>query len=152
VPDSDSSLPASGQALKQAMTSLIDTLNGRSVHYAIIGGVATIQHGRVRTTSAIDVLLALPQIAMPGLFESLQDMGFAVDAKRNIAELRDDGLTTVRSGDVLIDIMRPVPPVYAHVLDKAISTTILGKTVRICAVEGLIVMKLIAFRPKTRQI
>lgn len=94
------------------------------------------------------MLLTLPQLSMPGFFNALQEMGFNVDMKRNIVELRDDGMTTVGFGDVLVDIMRPVLPVYAHVLDRAVSTEILGQRVQISAVEGLIVMKLIAFRPQ----
>jgi len=148
VSDADNSLPPSGQTLKRALRSLVETLDACSVRYAIIGGIATIQHGRVRTTADIDVLLTVPQLAMPTLFSSLHDMGFVIDLKRNIVEFRDDGLTTVRFGDVLVDMMRPVLPVYSHVLDRAVPTEILGQTVRISAVEGLIVMKLIAFRPQ----
>jgi hypothetical protein len=102
----------------------------------------------VRTTADIDVLLTVPQLAMPAMFNSLQERGFAVELKRNIVELRDDGLTTLRFGDVLIDMMRAVLPVYSHVLEHAVSAEILGQTVRISSVEGLIVMKLIAFRPQ----
>ena len=108
--DADNSLPPSGQTLRQALRSLVDTLHACSVRYAIIGGIATIQHGRVRTTADIDVLLTVPLLAMPAFFSSLHDMGFVVDLERNIVEFRDDGLTTVRFGDVLVDMMRPVPP------------------------------------------
>ncbi len=146
--DADSSLPPSGQSLIQALKSLVETLHASSVRYAIIGGIATIQHGRVRTTADIDVLLTVPQIAMPAMFNSLKERGFAVELKRNIVELRDDGMTTLRFGDVLVDLMRPVLPVYSHVLEHAVPTEILGQTVQISAVEGLIVMKLIAFRPQ----
>ncbi|HEX5244131.1 MAG TPA: nucleotidyltransferase [Tepidisphaeraceae bacterium] len=146
--DADNSLPASGKALKQALRSLVETLDASSVRYAIIGGIATIQHGRVRTTADIDVLLTIPQLAMPALFTTLKGNGFTLDLKRNIAELRDNGLTTLRFEDVLIDMMRPILPVYSHVLDRAVPTQILGQSVRISTVEGLIVMKLIAFRPQ----
>lgn len=146
--DADNSLPPSGPALNRALESLVFTLESRSVRYAIIGGIAIIQHGRVRTTSDIDVLLAVPQISVAAFFEALHANGFTVDVKMNVAELRDDGLTTVRFGDVLVDIMRPVLPVYSHVLDRAILAEILGKTVRISSAEGLIVMKMIAFRPQ----
>jgi hypothetical protein len=44
--------------------------------------------------------------------------------------------------------MRPVLPVYAHVLSAAVRADVLGQSVRISTVEGLIVMKLIAFRPQ----
>ena len=48
--DADNSLPPSGQTLIQALRSLVTTLDARSIRYAIIGRVATIQHTRVRTT------------------------------------------------------------------------------------------------------
>jgi hypothetical protein len=128
--------------------SLVQTLDACSVRYAIIGGIATIQHGRVRTTADIDVLLTVPQLVMPAFFTSLQNIGFVVDVNRNIVELRDDGLTTVRFGEILVDMMRPVLPAFSHVLDRAVPTEILGQIVRISDVEGLIVMKLIAFRPQ----
>jgi hypothetical protein len=110
--------------------------------------VATIQHSRLRTTNDVDALLTVTPLAMPGMFEALQASGFVVDLQKSIRELRDDGLTTIRFADVLVDIMRPVLPVYAHVLDSAILAEILGQTVRISSAEGLIIMKLIAFRPQ----
>jgi hypothetical protein len=38
-------------------------------------------------------------------------------------------------------------PVYGHVLDRAVDSSILGHNVRVSTAEGLIVMKLIAGRP-----
>src|SRR5689334_10703587 len=72
VSSADNSIPASGRRLNQAFEALIATLNERRVRYAIIGGIAILQHTRVRTTDDIDALLTVPQIAMPGLFEALQ--------------------------------------------------------------------------------
>jgi predicted nucleotidyltransferase len=120
----------------------------RNVRYAIIGGIATIQHTRVRTTDDIDALLTVPQIALPGLFEALRDRGFAIDLVKSIREFRDDHLTTIRFKDVIVDLMQPVLPVYAHVLDRAIHAQILGQAVQVSSAEGLIVMKLIAMRPQ----
>ena len=148
VSDADSSLPPSGQSLSQAFRSLVAILDAHGVRYAIIGGIATIQHTRVRTTDDIDALLAVTQIAAPGLFQALEASGFQVDPPRNIRELLDDGLTSIRFGDVLVDLMRPILPVYAHVLDGARRIEMLGQAVRISSAEGLIVMKLIAFRPQ----
>lgn len=54
MPDADNSLPPSGQTLQRAFSSLVEVLNARGVRYAIIGGIATIQHTRVRTTNDID--------------------------------------------------------------------------------------------------
>ena len=110
VPNADDSLPPSGPTLLRAFESLISVLNERKVRYAIIGGLAVIQHTRVRTTDDIDALLTLPQIAMPAFFESLLAGGFSVDVLKNTRELRDSGLTTFQFEDVLVDLMRPILP------------------------------------------
>jgi len=148
VPNADDSLPPSGPTLQQAFDALVSTLNERGVRYAIVGGLAIIQHGRVRTTDDIDAILTIPQVAMPGLFEALRERGFTLDVMNSVRELRDHGLTTLQFHDVLIDLMRPVLPLYEHVLDRSIETIILGHRVRISSVESLIVMKLIALRPQ----
>jgi predicted nucleotidyltransferase len=148
VPTSDSSLPPSGPTLQRAFEALVATLNERGVQYAIIGGLATLQHTRARTTDDIDVLVSIPQIAMPGFFEALHNRGFAVDVRTSITELRDDGITSVRFADVVVDLLRPIVPPYAHVLERAVTAQILGQTVRISSVEGLIVMKFMAMRPQ----
>jgi predicted nucleotidyltransferase len=139
-------LPQTGPTLHRAFNALVDVFNERQVRYAIIGGLAMIQHTRIRTTDDIDALLTLPQIAMPAFFESLKARGFDVEFTKNIRELRDHGLTTIQFEDVIVDLMRPALPVYAHVLDRAVDSRILGHTVRVSAAEGLIVMKLIACR------
>lgn len=148
MPTADTSLPQGGQPLRRAFESLIATLNERGVRYAVIGGLAVIQHARVRTTDDIDVLLDTPQLAMPGLFDALGERGFQVDSVGNSRELRDDGITLVRFGEVIVDLMRPLTPAYARVLDRSVTATILGLPVRISSPEGLIVMKLIARRPQ----
>jgi hypothetical protein len=148
VSNVDSSLPPSGPTLTQALKSLVAMFDSRSIRYAIIEGIATLQHTRIRTTDDVDVLLTVPQIAMPAMFDALEAAGFKVELPKNIQELRDDGLTTIQFGDVLIDLMRPVLPLYSHVLDRAVATNILGQTVRVSSVDGLIVMKLVSFRPQ----
>ena len=147
MPNAADSMPPTGQTLQRAFDALVDTLNERKIRYAIIGGLAMIQHSRVRTTDDIDALLTIPQIAMAGFFEALQARGFAVELVKNIRELRDKGLTTIEFEDVVVDLMQPVLPAYAHVLDRAVDAKILGHDVRVSSAEGLIVMKLIASRP-----
>jgi predicted nucleotidyltransferase len=141
-------LPPSGSTLSQAFEALIATFGERAIRYAIIGGIAVIQHTRVRTTDDIDALLTVSQIAMPALFEALRARGFTLDVAGSIREFRDGGMTTIQFKDVIVDLMRPVLPIYAHVLDRAMDAQILGRTVRVSSAEGLIVMKLVAMRPQ----
>jgi len=65
VPNADDGLPPSAPALQQAFEALVAILNERQVRYAIIGGLAVLQHTRARTTDDVDALLAIPQAAMP---------------------------------------------------------------------------------------
>jgi predicted nucleotidyltransferase len=148
MPSGDGSSPHTEPTLQQAFSALISVLNERRVRYAIIGGVAILQHTRVRATEDIDALLSLPHLTMPGLFEALGDRGFDVDVVTNVREFRDHGLTCIRYGDILVDLLQPILPVYAHVLDHAVDADVLGQTTRIGSAEGLIVMKVIAARPQ----
>lgn len=75
VNNADDSLPPAGPALREAFEALVSTLQQRRVRYAIIGGIALIQHTRLRTTDDIDVLLTVPQIGMPAFFEALCNRG-----------------------------------------------------------------------------
>jgi predicted nucleotidyltransferase len=142
------SLPPSGPALRRAFDALVATFHERGIRYAIIGGIAVIQYARVRTTDDIATLLTIPQISLPGLLEALEARGFTVDLERNLREMRDGGLMTLQFADVVVDLMRPVLPLYAHVLDHAVEREVFGQKVRMSSAEGLIVMKLIAMRPQ----
>ena len=148
MPNADDSLPVTSPTLSRAFEALVLVFNARKINYAIIGGLAVIQHGRVRTTDDVDALLSVPQLAMPGLFEALAAKGFTIDLRKNILELRDTGLTSIQFENVIVDLMRPVVPAYAHILDHALQSQILGHSVRVSSAEGLIIMKLIAFRPQ----
>jgi hypothetical protein len=141
-------LPPSGTELRRAFEALVATLDEQHVRYAIVGGLAVLQHTRVRTTDDVDALLDLPQIAMSPFFEALRARGFQLDVQSTIRQFRDEGLTTVRLGDVLVDLMRPVIPAYAHVVDRAIIARFYDRDVRVSAAEGLIVMKLAGMRPQ----
>ena len=146
--DDSSSLPPSGPELHRALDALVETFNEQNVRYAIIGGLAIIQHTRVRTTDDIDALLLVPQLQMPTLFGALLGRGFRFDLEPTLREFRDHGFASVRFGQVIVDLLRPVIPAYTHVLDRAVQSQIRGRAVRISSAEGLIVMKLISMRPQ----
>jgi hypothetical protein len=118
----------------------------RGIRYAIIGGLAVIQHGRVRSTEDVDALISIPALELPALFEALRARGFEIDLQRNIRELNDDGTTCIRFADVLVDLLRPIVPAYSHVLDRAVTREVLGQKVQIGSIEGLIITKLMGMR------
>jgi hypothetical protein len=147
MPIGEDSMPRSGQTLRTAFEKLIAAVEQRNLRYAVIGGIAAVHHTRIRATDDIDLLLIVPQVAMPGFFELLRDQGFSLDVFQSVRDLQK-GLATIRFQDVVVDLMLPALPLYTHVLDRALTAEVLGKKVRISSAEGLAVMKVISMRPQ----
>ena len=59
-----------------------------------------------------------------------------------------DRLVAFYRGAVRVDWMQPVVPLYARVLDTATSEPWLDARVNIATAEGLILTKMVAFRPQ----
>lgn len=140
--------PLAGE-LVRAVGLLVDVFFARSIRYALMGGLATILRGRPRFTRDVDVLLEVPQLALPGLLDELSRLGFDFDAATVIREYVQDHITVIHYGAVRIDWLKPVLPLYSQTLDRASSLTWAdGRSVNVASAEGLIVTKLVAFRPQ----
>ncbi len=138
-----------GEDLVRAVELLADTFTARSVRYAIVGGVAAVLRGRPRFTQDVDVLLDVPQLALPGLLDELTRLGFTLDRDTVIREFVREHFTAFRFGSVRIDWLKPVLPLYARALVGGSSLPWTeGHLVRVVSAEGLILMKMVAFRPQ----
>lgn len=138
--------------LVTALETLGEVFEARGVRYAVLGGLATILRGRPRFTQDIDILLEVPQIALPGLLDELTDRGFTLDRDTVMRQFVQHHMTSFRFGVVRIDWLKPVLPLYAHALASA--TTLPwtpGHSLRVLAPEGLIVTKMVAFRPQDQE-
>lgn len=132
-----------------AVPLLADALEGRRIRYAVIGGIATMLRGRPRFTQDVDVLLDVPQLQLPGLLDDLVGSGFALDHATVIREFVREHFTAFRFGAVRIDWLKPVLPLYVRALADA--TTVNwpeGTRLRVASPEGLILTKMVAFRPQ----
>lgn len=138
--------------LVRAVELVGEIFAARSIRYALIGGLATMMRGRPRFTQDVDLLLDVPQLALPGLLDELAGTGFAFDADSVIREYVYEHLTALRYGSVRIDWLKPVLPLYAHVLAEAsLLPWTEGHQLRVAQVEGLILTKIVAFRPQDQQ-
>ena len=143
--------PLAGE-LVAAVEILSEVFGVRGIRYAILGGLATMLRGRPRFTKDVDVLLDVPQVALPGLLDELAGRGFSLDRDAVIREFVQHHMTAFRYGMVRIDWLKPVLPIYAYAL--AAATTVLwteGHVMRVLATEGLIVTKMVAFRPQDQE-
>jgi hypothetical protein len=135
--------------LIRAVELQADVFATRSIRYALIGGLASSMRGRPRFTQDVDVLLDVPQLALPGLLDELAQRDFTFDQLTVIREYVREHMTTLRFGSVRIDWMKPVLPLYARTLADASSLTWTeGHPLRVATAEGLILTKLVAFRPQ----
>lgn len=133
--------------LIRAVELLADAFASKSIRYAIVGGLATLLRGRPRFTQDVDVLLDVPQLALPGLLEALAQQGFEFDVPTVIREYVREHMTAFRFGSVRIDWLKPMLPLYARTLAEATSLPWTeGHSLRVATAEGLILTKLVAFR------
>jgi hypothetical protein len=125
---------------------LVQALDHFHLRYALIGGMATGYRSRPRFTQALDFLLEVPQLQLPGLLGDLQTRGFSFDTETTIREWTREHLAVLFFHSARVDWLKPVIPLYQHVLDSARVEQLLGQAVRIASAEGLILTKLLAYR------
>jgi hypothetical protein len=133
----------------RAVELLAEVFAAKSIRYAVVGGLATLLRGRPRFTQDVDVLLDVPQPTLPGLLDELARLGFTFDAATVIREYVHEHLTSFRYGSVRIDWLKPMLPLYARTLAEASALTWTeGHQIRVAKAEGLILTKMVSFRPQ----
>jgi hypothetical protein len=135
--------------LIRAVELLGDTFAKRSIRYALICGLAAGMRGQPRFTHDVDVLVDVPQLALPPLLEELAALGFSVEIEAVIREYVRESMTSFRFGATRIDWLKPLLPLYAHALAASSPLTWTeGHRIQVASVEGLILMKMVSFRPQ----
>lgn len=132
------------------LREIVAALNHFKIRYALIGGIAVGFRSRPRATVDLDFLLDIPQLILPALLEDLKKRGFKFDLRRTIQEWTQHHITMFRYGAVRIDWLKPVLPSYRHVLDTSKEESLVDQSVSIASAEGLVLSKLIAFRPQDK--
>ncbi len=137
--------------LLPVLVRLARVLNDRHVNYALIGGLGVALRGPIRATGDIDLLIKIPQLDLPGVLEALVGKGFDLDVMQAIAVWNRDHLLDFARGSVRVDWLKPVLPAFEHILSRARWEHIGDCPVRAADAEGLILLKLIAFRPRDQE-
>ena len=141
-----SELPTLPQNLGSALVEVVEAFDAWNVRYALIGGVATGYRSQPRFTQDLDFLVEIPQVVLPGLLGDLQRRGFECDAQVTVRQWVHEHMTELQFHGVRIDWLKPVLPLFLHVLDSARPEPMLGRAIRIAVPESLILTKLLAFR------
>jgi hypothetical protein len=119
------------------------------VRWYVFGAQAAIIHGAVRFTEDIDVTVDLGDVATASLVDVLRAEGFAprIDDDAFIAHTRVLPVVHSPTG-VPVDIVLSGPGIEEHFFEGA-SPVVIGTTaVPVARAEDLVVMKILAGRPK----
>jgi hypothetical protein len=141
-------LTALDQELLNGLVQHAQALEHLGVPYALIGGIATSYRSRPRGTQDLDWLVQVPALVLPRLLDELHRRGFAFDTQVVIQEWTQHHLAVLAYHGIRVDWLKPVLPLYQHVIDLARPEPWPGGSIRIASPEGLILTKLVAFRPR----
>lgn len=151
---SDTSPPGSSiepDSLPGVLSALAKVLHRHQTSYALIGGLAVSVRGRVRGTRDIDLLIDVPQLKLPRLLDDLQSNGFVFDLRLVLSEWTGGVTRMSWQSQVRVDWLRPVVVPFQHVLERATEMSLYGHPVRVADAEGLILLKLAAWRPQDQE-
>jgi predicted nucleotidyltransferase len=137
--------PPYDQAL-QSVVALLAELRSRAM---LIGGLAVIVHGYVRTTDDIDATISGAEVSVDRILE--------VAVAHDIHPRIDEAAAFARRAQLLLLIHRPTGvefdlslawlPFEEEALERRMLVRFQGMDLRVCDPEDLIVYKLVAARP-----
>jgi hypothetical protein len=147
--DSNSPLrPSVAERLTETVEQLGALFQKRKTTHALIGGIAASLRSRARTTKDVDLLLSVPQLELPGLLQAMLEQGCQFEFFPAIREWNEGGMLALNwSNGVRVDLLKPVIPAFQHILDRAREERIGEQVIRVADAEGLLLLKLLAFRP-----
>jgi len=134
--------------LTESMLAVAAVFERHGVEYALIGGLSIAVHGNGRATEDADFLLHVPAIQLPRLLEAMVESGCTLDVMQSVRDWTDGGMFVLTGpGGVHIDCLKAVIPVFHRILERARPEPFGEQAVRVADAEGLLLLKLIAFRP-----
>ena len=132
----------------EAVEQLASAFDRFEIRYALIGALAAGYRSRPRSTRDVDFLLSIPSLKLPALLEDLKSKDFDFDPAVAIREWTQEHMLVMSFRGIRIDWLKPPIPAYAHVIDRATEEPWLHRPIRIASADGLIFLKLVAFRPQ----
>ena len=136
------------QRLTEAVTAVAELFERCRVSYALIGGLSAAFRGNKRSTEDADFLMHVSAIGLPGLLQEMTDAGCDFDQLDAIRQWNTDGILVIQwPSGVQVDLLKPVVPIFHRILQRAKLETFGSQPLRVVDAEGLLLMKLIAFRP-----
>ena len=137
--------------------ALLARLADAGVDFVVIGGIAVVAHGHIRTTRDLDITYATEPANLQALGRVLVDLDARLRGVAEVVPFVADG-RTLRSAELLtlettqgaLDLLAAPPgaPAYPELKQRAEIIDVDGHDVAIASLEDLVTMKRAAGRPR----
>jgi predicted nucleotidyltransferase len=145
-----------------AIEGVLSALNAAGVRYLVVGGVAVVLHGHLRTTADLDLVVELgPDNALRAM-RALSEIGYRprapvpiesfADPALREAWVRDKGLSVFglwneRDPSLEVDVFVAEPFDFEEAYARAVRVELDSTTATLVSLEDLVRLKLAAGRP-----
>ena len=141
--------------LTAALNDIVDVLEALHVPYVVMGGIAVRVHGIPRPTHDVDFTIALPRPSLPVFFDHATQKGFTVPEVYEsgwVDQVAGMPLVKLRmyleTHGVDIDIFLAESKYQQSLLSRRQTHDYEGRNINFVSPEDLILLKLIANRPR----
>lgn len=133
-----------------AIKALAKWFRDSNVPHVIVGGVAASMLGRPRLTQDVDALIVLDDSLWEAIVSSAKKFGIVPRISNVIPFARKSRVLLMRHTATTtdIDVILGMSPFEEKLIQQAVSVRIASTTIRLPKPEDLILMKIIAGRPK----
>lgn len=137
--------------------ALLARLADAAVDFVVIGGIAVVAHGHIRTTRDLDITYATDRANLDALGRALVDLDARLRGVTEVVPFVPDG-RTLRAAEILtlettegaLDLLATPPgaPAYSELKQRAEVIDVDGRSVAIASLDDLLAMKRKAGRPR----
>ena len=136
---------------------LLGRLADARVDFVVIGGIAVVAHGHIRTTRDLDITYATEQANLDALGRALVDLDARLRGVAEVVPFVPDGRTlhstellTLETSQGALDLLAAPPgaPPYAELKQRAEMVDLDGARIAIASLDDLIDMKRAAGRSR----
>lgn len=143
--------------MERSPTALITRLAAAGVEFVVIGGIAVVAHGHIRTTGDLDITYAPAPANLDVLGKALVGLDARLRGVTDVVPFVPDG-RTLRSASLLtldtacgpLDLLADPPgaPPYDELRARATRIELAGVRIQIASIDDLVAMKRAVGRPR----
>jgi predicted nucleotidyltransferase len=123
-------------------------LTAAGIEHVLTGALALAVYGYARATKDIDVVVLVPAVRLPAVFEIARRHGFTGEDRELISQIRARTFAQMKLGPTTLDVIVPVLPYHERIVRRAQRVEIAGRAVPLVTAEDLFVIKSVWHRPK----